>query len=148
MPVLRAAQWAVQKCAGNAGCRAIVARGAQQARRAADRVFRGERSESQQPSTPSKPRSRADDVGDPGAQGHPHSVPKGRGGRDGYTTYGPVDPKTGKPESVLEYRPEGKPHGDIPRPNVKERLPNTAPDGTRRPGKPVVRPPKEEEIPR
>lgn len=89
----------------------------------------------------------------PEAQGRPHSRPgtdeQGKPtGKKGYTTYGPNDPKTGKPTDTKQYRPEGKAHGDVPRPNVKERPPNTAPDGTTRPGKPEVRPPRPDEIPK
>jgi RHS repeat-associated protein len=79
----------------------------------------------------------------PEAEGRPHSVPDDKGG---YTTYGPRDPGTGKPESEKQYRPAGKSHGDVPRPNVKERQPNTRPDGARVPGKPVVRPPTPDEV--
>jgi RHS repeat-associated protein len=79
----------------------------------------------------------------PEAEGRPHSIPDKDGG---YTTHGPRDPKTGNPESEKQYRPTGKSHGDVPRPNVKERLPNTRPDGARVPGKPVVRPPTPDEI--
>lgn len=80
---------------------------------------------------------------DPDAEGLPHSVPDGNGG---YTTYGPRDPVTGQPESTKQYRPEGKPHGPVPRPNVKDRPANQRPDGAKVPGKPEVRPPTPEEI--
>jgi Bacterial toxin 24 len=94
----------------------------------------------------SEARSKTDPDGDPAAQGRPHSVPDGKGG---YTTYGPRDPTTGKPESTKQYRPApGKPHGNIQRPNVKDRPANTRPDGARVPGRPEVRPPKPEEVPK
>jgi hypothetical protein len=79
----------------------------------------------------------------PEAEGRPHSVPEADGG---YTTHGPRDPITGKPESEKQFRPTGKPHGDVPRPNVKDRPPNTRPDGARVPGKPEVRPPTPDEV--
>jgi RHS repeat-associated protein len=92
----------------------------------------------------SEARSKTDPDGDPAAQGRPHSVPDGKGG---YTTYGRRDPTTGKPESTKQYRPApGKPHGNIERPNVKDRPANTRPDGARVPGRPEVRPPKPEEV--
>lgn len=94
----------------------------------------------------SEARSHGDKDGDPNAEGRPHSVPDGKGG---YTEYGPRDPITGRPESTKQYRPApGKPHGPIERPNVKDRPANTRPDGARVPGRPEVRPPKPEEIPK
>jgi len=75
----------------------------------------------------------------PEADGAPHSIPDGKGG---YTTY-----PTGKATEGKQYRPDGKPHGDIPRPNVKEWKPNTAPDGTEHQGKGEVRPPEPHEVP-
>jgi RHS repeat-associated protein len=80
---------------------------------------------------------------DPDAEGLSHSVPDGNGG---YTTYGPRDPVTGQPESTKQYRPEGKAHGPVPRPNVKDRPANPRPDGAKVPGKPEVRQPTPEEI--
>ena len=81
----------------------------------------------------------------PEAEGRPHSTTGDYGGR-GYTTYGPNDPTTGRPTDSRQYRPApGKPHGDIPRPNVKERPATPRPDGTVRPGEPQVRPPREDE---
>lgn len=75
----------------------------------------------------------------PEADGAPHSIPDGKGG---YTTY-----PTGKATEGKQYRPDGKPHDDIPRPNVKEWKPNVAPDGTEHKGKGEVRPPEPHEIP-
>lgn len=75
----------------------------------------------------------------PEADGAPHSIPDGKGG---YTTY-----PTGKATEGKQYRPTGKPHGGIPRPNVKEWKPNVAPDGTEYPGKGEVRPPEPHEAP-
>jgi len=73
----------------------------------------------------------------PEAEGKPHSIPDGKGG---YTSYPDGKPTTGK-----QYRPDGKPHGDIPRPNVKEWEPNPQnPNGT---GGSTVRPPRPDEIP-
>lgn len=76
----------------------------------------------------------------PEAEGLPHSIPDGKGG---YVTYPSGDQTEGK-----QYRPSGKPHGNVPRPNVKEWKPETSPDGTRYPGKPKVRPPEPEEVPK
>lgn len=95
-----------------------------------------------QPSTQMESRSRAPGPL-PEAEGRPHSIPDAKGG---YTTHGPRDPITGKPESEKQYRPSGKDHGNVPRPNVKERPANTRPDGARAPGKPVVRPPQPGEV--
>lgn len=75
----------------------------------------------------------------PEADGAPHSVLDGKGG---YTTY-----PSGKPTQGKQYRPTGKPHGNIPRPNVKEWEPNIAPDGTEHGGAGKVRPPRADEIP-
>ncbi len=75
----------------------------------------------------------------PEADGAPHSIPDGKGG---YTTY-----PTGKETEGKQYRPTGKPHGEIPRPNVKEWEPNISPDGKEYPGKSNVRPPQPHEVP-
>ncbi|WP_370443964.1 RHS repeat-associated core domain-containing protein [Caulobacter sp. D4A] len=94
----------------------------------------------------SENRSKPDTHGDTDADGRPHSVPDGKGG---YTTYGPRDPVTGKPESTKQYRPApGKPHGPVERPNVKDRPAATRPDGARVPGKPEVRKPTPDEVPK
>lgn len=45
-----------------------------------------------------------------------------------------------------QYRGSGKPHGPIPRPNVKENKNNPSPSGPR-PGNPNVREPRADEIP-
>ncbi|MEO7065328.1 MAG: RHS repeat-associated core domain-containing protein [Rhodanobacter sp.] len=74
----------------------------------------------------------------PEAEGHPHSIPDGKGG---YTTYPDGDANNGK-----QYRPDGKPHGDIERPNVKEWKPNPRnPNGGKGPD--IVRKPTPDEIP-
>lgn len=73
----------------------------------------------------------------PEAEGHPHSIPDGKGG---YITY--------DDDGVKQYRPTGKPHGDIPRPNVKEWKPNSSPDGQEHLGKGKVRPPEPHEVPK
>lgn len=79
----------------------------------------------------------------PEAEGRPHSRPDPNGG---YTEYGPNDPQTGRPTGTRQYRPApGREHGNIPRPNVKERPPTPRPDGTVQPGRPQVRPPREDE---
>lgn len=92
-----------------------------------------------QPSTPMESRSRAPGPV-PDAEGRPQDA------NGGYTTHGPRDPITGRPESEKQYRPSGKDHGNVPRPNVKERPATTRPDGARVPGKPVVRPPRPDEV--
>jgi filamentous hemagglutinin len=46
-----------------------------------------------------------------------------------------------------QYRGSGKPHGGIPRPNVKENTINNSPNGPI-PGSPTVRPAQPEEIPK
>jgi hypothetical protein len=75
------------------------------------------------------------------AEGRPHSIQE-RPGREGqYTTHN--EDRTWK-----QYRGSGKPHGDIPRPNVKFTEPNPQHDGSIRVGKVRVRPAKPDEIPK
>jgi hypothetical protein len=84
----------------------------------------------------------------PEAAGSPHSIPDGKGG---YTTY-----PTGKANEGKQYRPDGKPHGDIERPNVKEWKPNPnnpndqkGPDIVRKPTPDEVSPtPKDPSLPK
>jgi RHS repeat-associated protein len=76
----------------------------------------------------------------PEAGGNPHSIPNYKGG---YTTYPNGDATGGK-----QYRPDGKAHGEVERPNVKEWSPNTAPDGKTYPGPKEVRYPKKDEVPK
>jgi len=83
----------------------------------------------------------------PEAEGRPHSTTGDYGGR-GYTEFGPNDPVTGRPTGTRQYRPPGSgtDHNGVDRPNVKERPPGRpAPDGAVRPGREVVRPPRENE---
>ncbi|MEE7546290.1 hypothetical protein HF319_03870 [Xanthomonas sp. Kuri4-1] len=78
---------------------------------------------------------------DPAAEGRPHSRIE-RPGSDGqYTTHNGDG-------TYSQYRGSGRDHGDIPRPNVKETKLNTAPDGKQYVGKPEVRQPRLDEIPR
>jgi RHS repeat-associated protein len=82
----------------------------------------------------------------PEAEGRPHSTTGDYGGR-GYTTFGPNDPATGQPTETRQYRPApGASHGGVERPNIKDRRPNRAPDGTTRPGRPEIRQPRPEEV--
>jgi hypothetical protein len=76
----------------------------------------------------------------PEAGGNPHSIPDFK---VGYVTYPNSDATSSK-----QYRPTGKPHGPIERPNVKESEPNVAPDGTVYPGKGNVRYPNRDEVPK
>lgn len=76
----------------------------------------------------------------PEAGGNPHSIPDFKGG---YVTYPDGDATSSK-----QYRPTGKPHGPIARPNVKESEPNVAPDGTVYTGKGNVRYPNRDEVPK
>jgi RHS repeat-associated protein len=74
----------------------------------------------------------------PEAKGRPHSIPDGKGG---YTTYPDGEANNGK-----QYRPDGKPHGEVGRPNVKEWKPNPQnPNGGT--GERIVRKPTPDEIP-
>ena len=67
-----------------------------------------------------------------------HSIPDGKGG---YVTYPDGNANNGK-----QYRPDGKPHGEIDRPNVKEWKPNPRnPNGGKGPD--IVRKPTPDEIP-
>lgn len=75
------------------------------------------------------------------AQGRPHSIVEKSGSKGQYTTH--HGDGTWK-----QYRGSGKPHGNIPRPNVKETGINQAPNGKRYVGKPRVRPVRPDEIPR
>jgi len=77
---------------------------------------------------------------DPLAEGNPHTTIEESGPDGGYTTFN-------EDGTVKQYRGSGKPHGNIPRPNVKENYINESPSGPR-PGKPQVREPRAEEIPK
>jgi RHS repeat-associated protein len=76
----------------------------------------------------------------PFAQGSPHTTIEGFGPGGQYTTHNGDG-------TFKQYRGSGKPHGPIPRPNVKENQNNPSPSGPK-PGKPIVREPKPEEIPK
>jgi len=76
----------------------------------------------------------------PQADGLPHTVIEESGAGGKYTTFNPDG-------TVKQYRGSGKPHGGIPRPNVKENTINNSPKGPL-PGKPTVRPARSEEIPK
>ncbi|MES2198603.1 MAG: RHS repeat-associated core domain-containing protein [Chlamydiota bacterium] len=74
------------------------------------------------------------------AEGNPHTIIE-RPGPDGqYTTHN-------EDGTFKQYRGSGKPHGDIPRPNIKENKINPSPSGPR-PGNPDVRPPRVDEVPK
>ncbi|MDP1607689.1 MAG: polymorphic toxin type 24 domain-containing protein [Chlamydiales bacterium] len=75
----------------------------------------------------------------PQAEGAPHTTIEIAGPADQYTTYNGDG-------TWKQYRGSGKPHGSIPRPNVKENKNNPSPSGPR-PGNPSVREPKPDEIP-
>ncbi|VHO05232.1 polymorphic toxin type 24 domain-containing protein [Candidatus Rhabdochlamydia sp. T3358] len=74
------------------------------------------------------------------AAGNPHTIIQVPGIAGSYTTYNGDG-------TYKQYRGSGKPHGDVPRPNVKETKNNLSPIGPI-PGKPTVRPAKPEEIPK
>ncbi len=76
----------------------------------------------------------------PEAEGLPHTVIEEPGLEGKYTTSNPDG-------TVKQYRGSGKPHGIVPRPNVKETKINPSPTGPK-PGNPTVRPAKPEEIPK
>jgi RHS repeat-associated protein len=77
---------------------------------------------------------------DPRAEGNPHTIIE-RPGPDGqYTTHNGDG-------TWKQYRGSGKPHGSIPRPNVKENENNPSPSGPI-PGNSKVREPKPDEIPK
>jgi len=69
---------------------------------------------------------------DPSAHGTPHTVIEEPGPEGKYTTFNPDG-------SVKHYRVSGKPHWNVPRPNVKETKINPSPTGPR-PGKPEEMP--------
>ncbi len=77
---------------------------------------------------------------DKAAEGNPHTTIEELGPGGKYTTY------EGGP-GYKQYRGSGKPHGDIPRPNVKEVKVHQSPYGPM-PGTPTVRPPRLDEIPK
>lgn len=74
------------------------------------------------------------------AEGRAHSIVERPGSKGQYTTHN-------EDGTYKQYRGEGKPHGGIERPNVKETKLNKAPNGKKFLGKPTVRKPFEEEIP-
>ena len=76
---------------------------------------------------------------DPLAEGNPHTIIQIPGASGSYTTHNGDG-------TFKQYRGSGKPHGDIPRPNVKENTNNPSPSGPR-PGKPEFRKPRADEIP-
>ncbi|EYF01095.1 PAAR-like domain-containing protein [Chondromyces apiculatus] len=76
----------------------------------------------------------------PEAEGRPHTIIEKPGPEGQYTTHNGDG-------TFKQYRGSGKPHYDIPRPNVKENKLNTTPDGKAIPGRPTVRPAKPDEIP-
>jgi RHS repeat-associated protein len=76
----------------------------------------------------------------PEAEGRPHTIIEKPGSNGQYTTYNPAG-------TWKQYRGEGKPHGNIPRPNVKETTINRTPDGREFISKPEVRPVRPDEIP-
>lgn len=71
----------------------------------------------------------------PEAKGHDHSILEPGGG---YTTW--------EGNKAKQFRPEGRPHGNQPRPNVKEFTENTAPNGHKYINRPDVRAPRPDEI--
>ncbi len=77
---------------------------------------------------------------DPRANGDPHTVIEQAGPGGKYTTFN-------EDGTFKQYRGSGKPHGNIPRPNIKENELNETPNGPK-PGKPTIRPAKPDEIPR
>lgn len=74
------------------------------------------------------------------AGGNPHTIIQVPGSEGSYTTHNGDG-------TYKQYRGSGKPHGNIPRPNVKETKNNPSPSGPR-PGKPEVRKPTPDEIPK
>ncbi len=77
---------------------------------------------------------------DPKAEGSPHSIIEKPGSDGQYTTHNGDG-------TFKQYRGSGKPHGNIPRPNIKETKMNPSPNGPI-PGKPEVRKPTPDEIPK
>jgi len=77
---------------------------------------------------------------DPQAEGNPHTIIQVPGPLGQYTTHNGDG-------TYKQYRGSGKPHGPFSRPNVKETTNNLSPTGLY-PGRPIVRPPKANEIPK
>ncbi len=75
----------------------------------------------------------------PKAEGTPHTIIEIPGPAGQYTTHNGDG-------TWKQYRGSGKPHGPIPRPNVKENKNNPSPSGPT-PGNPNVREPRPDEIP-
>lgn len=74
------------------------------------------------------------------AEGRPHTIIERPGPEGQYTTHNGDG-------TFKQYRGYGKPHGNIARPNIKETKNNHSPSGPR-PGKPEVRRPRYDEIPK
>ena len=74
------------------------------------------------------------------AEGRPHTIIEKPGPKGQYTTHNGDG-------TFKQYRGEGKDHGNIPRPNIKENTINRAPNGKEFVGAPKVRPVKPNEIP-
>ena len=77
---------------------------------------------------------------DPKAEGNPHTVIERPGPKGQYTTHGGE-------KSPSQYRGSGKPHGGVPRPNVKEYTQHTSPNG-KTSYTHSVRPARPDEIPK
>lgn len=76
---------------------------------------------------------------DPEAEGTPHTIIEKPGQTGQYTTHNGDG-------TYKQYQGEGKPHGNIPRPNIKENKCDPSPNGPKI-GGPEVRTPRPEEIP-
>lgn len=74
------------------------------------------------------------------AEGNPHTIIERPGPEGQYTTHNGDG-------TFKQYRGSGKPHGNTPRPNVKENKNNPSPTGPK-PGNPTVREAKPNEIPK
>ena len=77
---------------------------------------------------------------DPRAEGNPHTVIEQPGSEGKYTTFN-------EDGTFKQYRGSGKPHGETPRPNVKENQNNPSPSGPK-PGNSIVREARPDEIPK
>jgi RHS repeat-associated protein len=98
-----------------------------------------ESAEAQTKETETKKKRNSPPLPDPKAEGNPHTRIEKPGKTGQYTTHNGDG-------TFKQYRGEGKPHGNIPRPNIKENKNNPTKNGPQL-GKPEYREPRTDEIP-
>ena len=146
--VIRGGVWLSKKCAGNATCSRAAARAGQAIKRGVDRLIKRDRAEPSRRDSPEQRgrRNSTDTKGDEAAEGRPHSVPKGRGGGDGYTSYGKREPGSEHADTGTQYRPDAKQPDGSRQPGMKDWETHRGPGGER--PKFEKRPPEPHEVPK